>query len=279
MKIKKVSVKNLGIYRDKWEFDLSTATKEKPIVLFGGLNGAGKTTLFDGIRLCLYGKNIFKRISENSYQEYLKDKIHRPNDNSIKIDDAKVELIFEIVEDSKIIEYQIKRIWGYCDDCIVEKLHVMKDGEKFDEIQENLWQDYINELIPIGVSQLFFFDGEKIQNIISDSDNIEFISSVKSLLGIDIIERLQADITIYRNRKLKAVSSDSDKQKLHKLDKDIANLENTISRQKDSQSSLMTKILRLEDELKRYKNKIIAQEELLIIKTNWCREDKNWKMI
>lgn len=156
MKINKISVENLGIYKDYWEFDLSAATHDKPIVLFGGLNGAGKTTLFDGIRLCLYGKGILKGISEAAYQDYLKDKIHRPNSIDAPLDSASVELIFEFAEDGKINEYKVRRSWKQNRKSIAERLEVYKNNRLFDGMQENLWQDFINELIPIGVSQLFF---------------------------------------------------------------------------------------------------------------------------
>lgn len=259
MKINKISVENLGIYKGYWEFDLSAATRDKPIILFGGLNGAGKTTLFDGIRLCLYGKNIFKSISEAAYQDYLKDKIHRPIDANESLDSANVELIFEFAEDGQINEYRVRRSWKLIKKKISEHLEVYKNDKPFDDMQENLWQDFINELIPIGVSQLFFFDGEKIQNIISDNDNHEFVASVKSLLGIDILERLQADITIYQNRNLKEMSSAKEKKKLEKFEKEISILEDKISKRKDKTSSLITKIMKAENQQKRYKNKIIAQ--------------------
>ena len=49
MTIKKLRLENFGVYAGIHEIDLSPASREKPIVLFGGLNGGGKTTLVNVI--------------------------------------------------------------------------------------------------------------------------------------------------------------------------------------------------------------------------------------
>ena len=42
-----------------------------------------------------------------------------------------------------------------------ELLTIQRNGEPLSEFEAEHWQDFLNELIPIGLSQLFFFDGEK----------------------------------------------------------------------------------------------------------------------
>ena len=95
------------------------------------------------------------------------------------------------------------------------------------------WQDFIQELMPIGVSDLFFFDGEKVQLLAEDeSDSKTLSEAVRNLLGTDIIEKLSADLAIYRS---KAVSKEeveertaSELKRLNdeahslKIDRDIA---------------------------------------------------------
>lgn len=54
MKIEKVILQNIGVYRNWNEFDLRT---ERPIILIGGMNGRGKTTFLEAVLLSFYGKH------------------------------------------------------------------------------------------------------------------------------------------------------------------------------------------------------------------------------
>ncbi len=257
MKITRININNLGLYEGKRTFNFSTANVEKPIVLFGGLNGAGKTTLFDGIRLCLYGKDIFKHISEANYYKYLKDKIHRSEEMLLLPNSASIGIEFEFSEEGELNLYYVERSWSVENGKVDEALIISKNNSKLEDIKEN-WQDFIKELIPVGVSQLFFFDGEKIQNIISDNNNFEFQNSVKSLLGIDIIERLQADIKIYQNRNLKKLSTDKDLNKLDDLEKQIDSIDEQINLLKDDQADVETEIKKAQNSVDQCKSKIMA---------------------
>ena len=58
MKIKKITLYNIGPYVDENTFDFSIK-KGKNIVLIGGKNGAGKTTFFKAIKTCLYGCRVW----------------------------------------------------------------------------------------------------------------------------------------------------------------------------------------------------------------------------
>ena len=48
---------------------------------------------------------------------------------------------------------------------IDERLRVTKDERLLDEIDTQHWPTFIAEIVPERLSQLFFFDGEKIKNI------------------------------------------------------------------------------------------------------------------
>jgi len=259
MKINKISVNNLGIYGGQHIFDFSQASKKKPIILFGGLNGAGKTTLFDGIRLCLYGKDMFEKISERAYDNYLIEKIHHTDNIPLPLTDASIAIDFEYAELQKVNNVQVKRSWNVVNGNVKETLNVYKNDIPLDDVSENSWQDFINEMIPIGVSQLFFFDGEKIKNIIADNSNTEFANSVKSLLGIDIIERLQADIKIYQMRNLRDSSSEKEQKLMKKLEDELLEIEKKISSIRDVMASIENDIQKAHDEQKVYKNKFTAE--------------------
>ena len=70
---------------------------------------------------------------------------------------------------------------------MVEHLDLQRDGEALDDLGTEHWQDFVRDLIPLGVSQLFFFDGEKIQQLAEDTtDQQTLAEAIKSLLGLDI---------------------------------------------------------------------------------------------
>lgn len=53
MRIKRLTLNNIGSFAGEHSFLFQTDNSQKQIVLIGGRNGAGKTTLFESIRLCL----------------------------------------------------------------------------------------------------------------------------------------------------------------------------------------------------------------------------------
>src|SRR5262249_50822741 len=65
-------------------------------------------------------------------------------------------------------------------------------------------------LVPPGVSQLFFFDGEKIKRLAEEETEAATLAqSVKGLLGIDVIEQLRADLDLYASRQVKKTATRS----------------------------------------------------------------------
>ncbi|WP_239519999.1 hypothetical protein, partial [Enterobacter kobei] len=59
------------------------------------------------------------------------------------------------------------------------------------------WQYFLHDLIPPGVSQLFFFDGEKISEIAEGEHDDGLADAMRGLLGIDVIARLRTDLGLY----------------------------------------------------------------------------------
>jgi DNA sulfur modification protein DndD len=211
MNLTKLSLENFGLFRDKCTFDLSTKSNTtnsnlvKPIILFGGKNGAGKTTLFEAFKLCLYGNTLPEfRVRGTNYQEYIKSKIHRFSGMVLQPASSLISLEFEYSKLGHTDTYAIERVWDISANGLKEKFSVRLNGKPYEEIEDDQWQDFIKELIPIGVSNLFFFDGEQIQALAADdSDEVHLKDSFYSLLGLDLIDRLQSDLQIHLTRNMK----------------------------------------------------------------------------
>ena len=210
MLLTKVVLNDLGVYRGRNEFDFKT-TQEKPVILIGGTNGAGKTTLFESVMLCLYGQDSFEeKKSKKEYQEIIGRSIHRYLGTKKSAEEASVVIEFQFSHEGKIDEFQVIRMWQNNDGKIDETLTIKKKDsteEEFtelDSVEKNDWQVFIDQLIPRGIVKLFFFDGEKIQNI-AESENEEkhIKTSFDTLLGLDLVKQLGDDIgrTLIRNSK------------------------------------------------------------------------------
>ena len=213
MLLTKVILKDYGVYRGRNEFDLQ-CTAQKPIILIGGTNGAGKTTLFESVMLCLYGiSSMGKRVTKKKYHDALEKKIHRYRGSATQADSASVLVQFKFFHDGQETEFQVDRTWQSEDGRISEKLSVCKRGNEssefmpLDTMEEQHWQRFIEEMIPKGIANLFFFDGEKIAEIAERGNEDAAIRvSFSSLLGLDMVERLREDLQVNLTRNLASSS-------------------------------------------------------------------------
>ncbi|MDA1347156.1 MAG: DNA sulfur modification protein DndD [Crenarchaeota archaeon] len=202
MLLTKITINDFGVYRGRNEFNFKT-TPNKPIILCGGGNGAGKTTLFESIMTCLYGKESLERkTTQKQYDAIILRSIHRFLGTKKSADEASIIVEFQFAHEGKISEYQIMRMWQNNEGRVDEKFTIKKkvgddNFKELDSIEESQWQTFINQLIPKGVAKLFFFDGEKIQNISEQgSEDIQIKSSFDVLLGLDLIEQLKTDLSL-----------------------------------------------------------------------------------
>ena len=197
MIIDQITLHNFGVYADVQKIDLTPPSLKKPIVLFEGLNGTGKTTLMDALQLCLFGPAArCVTCNGSSYKDFLASRIckHSPKKH------ASVTVDFRCTVDGVETSYWVTRSWRSTSNSVREKLEVSLDECPNKSLSEN-WGQYINEIIPINISHLFFFDGERIASYASQNDVNELIASgVRNLFGIDVIDRLQKDLQILERR-------------------------------------------------------------------------------
>jgi DNA sulfur modification protein DndD len=195
MIIRKLRLENFGIYKGTHEINLCPDSREKPIVLFGGLNGGGKTTLLDAIQLALFGK--LSRCSSRgtlAYEEFLRRCI-----SSAAAPGSGGSVALEILQtfDAQVHNFVITRSWLPVGKGITETLIVQRDNVVDPDLAAN-WLEHVDQFVPVGLSELFFFDGEQIARL-AEADNAAqmLATAINTLLGIDLVDRLEKDLVIY----------------------------------------------------------------------------------
>ena len=198
MIFKSLQVTNIGVFRGQHTFEL-TSRGSRGIVLIGGKNGAGKSTLFEAIRLCLYGSKAGEPTTQSEYANYLNTKIHIGPHLLLQPSFASVTLVIEVSEQGQVRTYEMTRSWNRNNGTIAkETFELIRDEIAVDEVDVQHWEEFVQDLVPRGIADLFFFDGERIQRLAHDgTDTTELNDAIKALLGLHLIERLHADLNIY----------------------------------------------------------------------------------
>lgn len=206
MNFTEIRLFNFGQYRGEHILNLTPQLDDEevnaqPIILIGGKNGAGKTTLLEAVKLCLYGAtSLGFGIKPKAYDEYLTSRIHRPAGQALEKQSASVTVTFEHSVQGTRQTFCMERKWSKQTRRVVKKLTVWRDGVALSEQEYGWWEQFLHDLLPPGLAELFFFDGEKIQALADDPDYTALARSIRALLGLDLINRLYTDLSIYVSR-------------------------------------------------------------------------------
>lgn len=247
MKIDKVILQNIGVYVNRNEFNLQT---ERPIILIGGMNGRGKTTLLDSIMFALYGR----RGVENGL--LLETYLRKIGNVSGEYPEAMIEMQFRVQEQEETI-YVVRRSWN------IDRKHpklntqVWKNGVE-DEVLSGNWDLFVEEILPRAIASFFFFDGEKIAELVA-SDNVrEISSSIRSLMGIDVIDQLTADLGVVLSTNQKKMTGKHHQEDLEKLERELEQAERKLQRKIDEEEEIRLREEQLKKEITELENEHAA---------------------
>lgn len=211
MILEDITISDFGLFRGIQKLEFGPITPERPIILVGGLNGSGKTTLMDALQLVLFGRraNLSNR-GALSYEEYLR----RSSNNVGESNETSITLRFRRWTDGREQVFSIKRSWKTTGRTVGEKIVVMRDG-LVDKYLTDTWADFVEEIIPVEIAQLFLFDGEKIESFADPETSKQLLAkAINTLLGLDVVSRLQADLLALERRKQMALKTDKERQKI-----------------------------------------------------------------
>lgn len=199
MILETLTLNNFGLYGGENRFDLSPAANDRrPVILVRGHNGGGKTTFLEAVRLVLYGKRALgARVARSDYEAYLLRRIHALAEERA----ASVTLSFSRHEEGRTVRYEVQRAWAARGTSVIDSIELTCDGVPVNDVPPEDWDHYLEDMIPSGISQLFFFDGEKIQDIADDTSTDGLRDAIRSLLGLDLIDQLRSDLAFYTARR------------------------------------------------------------------------------
>ncbi|MCZ7671681.1 MAG: hypothetical protein M5U34_33435 [Chloroflexi bacterium] len=114
---------------------------------------------------------------------------------------ASVELTFDHVFLGQRHEYRVQRQWTKQNNRIISETELWVDDESAADSDEEI-EYLLRELVPPGVAELFFFDGEKVATLseAGDASDALLAETVKNLLGLHLVEQLDRDLDIYLTR-------------------------------------------------------------------------------
>lgn len=250
MKFRKLTIENYKSYQFPTELNFPDSLDGKSIFLIGGMNGAGKTAIMEAVNNCLYGTRadtIFRAINRKE----------RARGNF----SVSFELIIEMDDLSELI---VKRSWsaGAVDNPKVgdmtERLVVVRDGKRVSVKNKQMWQDFIRATIPPGITQFFFFDGEKIQEIADDDHSeVRLKSSLEAALGIQYIKKLLDDILYVKQDERKGFVEISDED-LDFKESELKKEKGTLKRKNREQDEIKEELRQFKEQYEGAKKRFSA---------------------
>lgn len=230
MIFEKIVLENFATYKGRNEI-LLTPKKGKPIILIGGENGCGKTSMLDAFHLVLFGATA--RCSNRgklSYEAYLRRCINRKTDPE---EGAVLELVMRFHIGGELKRYRIRRAWSLKNGKAKERFgayRLEEEGEKYDSVFSENWIDYVEGIFPSNVAPFFLFDGEKIEQLADFENSGPLIqSAISSLLGLNHVDQLSADLLILEKRKHKELASLDERNELERIEKELTEIDKNLA--------------------------------------------------
>lgn len=244
MKFLKLTIENYKCFQKPVAINLDVEGAVKNIVLIGGMNGAGKTAILEAINICLYGEK-----KERILKAINRKELEKGNGN--------VHFALHILLDDGDI-LKVKRSWQTTTHGINkisvsdldEKLVLVRNDERLAITDQGGWQDFLERTIPYGISQFFFFNGEKIEYMASDEDSEGRLKeSIEALLGIERAKQLQADLEELRREHGKHRTDITDYQ-IHAAELTLEGERNNVANWKKERKGLEDELVSLNEQAK-----------------------------
>ena len=252
MLIKKLTLHNFRQYVGTQEIEFSI-DKERNVTVLIGVNTSGKTTLIRAFEWILYNKNEFD--DKNLLNKNVADNMQVGETQSV----WGVLVIDHNGREYEITRKQIYTCTGSTVRASVSSANIMylqADGQTKTQIGSD-FDTNIERILPRALSSYFFFGGERVGSI-SIREDIE--SSVKGLMGLDVLYNAMAHLRTVINKLKKSMDFSGDQKAKEIQDK----LDGALKKKQECEDELTTVTEQLEyyqNEKEKYAALLRANEE------------------
>ncbi|MEM2613009.1 MAG: AAA family ATPase [Nitrososphaerota archaeon] len=294
MKIQSIELENYRQYRGKVIVDLS-CDPNKNITVIQGVNGSGKTNMLNAVNWCLYGTEEYLSKYDTKKQPIINDAELRELPIGQR---TRARVVLKMIDEKDNDRfYQFERIiWAKKDangniifDRESEFHAYMQIGRDIKEIRET--ELLINRILPHGVKNFFFFDGERLDEFFKEESSERVrgaIFDVSQLYLLDrTIDHLEKTVSAIRGEikgespkveeiqeKIRAIEGGLENSRLEKKEKEerlrqirskIAEIENKLKGCNESVvKALQTQRTNLENRLSEIEKQIEEKREQVV---------------
>ncbi len=229
MLFRELILENFGSYLGKNTLNLlpedaqegvDEAPISRPIILIGGMNGGGKTTIMDALRLALYGSRAQCSTRGNlSYGDFL---TQCASSQTKPTEKTRIELAFQVADEESLLDIRIVRYWERNPKDGKDTLGILVN-DWADKSLLSIWDEYIENLLPLGISNLFLFDGEQVKELAEqETPPVGVFDAIQSLLGLELAERLATDLDILVAKKRRELASSEQLAAMEEMETKLA---------------------------------------------------------
>ena len=290
MILKKLVFDNYKTYYGLQEIDLYIPKevrdeKTQNIILLGGLNGAGKTTILKAILYVLFGK---RGMSDTEYKRLFSNVIN----NTFFNEGGRECSLTLVIETDSGEEWTLKVKWYFNQ---LKKmtheernLNVRKAGSKMakhariDNIE--VYNRYIDKIIPYHAAPFFIFDGEEVKEVILRQNSEEMKEAIHKITGMEAYKQLLIDLrtlkgnlenklarsvshstltNIQSQLKEKEVAISELENKKNKIVAEIRHYENLIKEAKQERNEILTKNSKSREVIIKQQSRVTTELEML----------------
>jgi DNA sulfur modification protein DndD len=231
-----LEIQDFGPFQGKQRIDFAPPENGKPITLIGGLNGAGKTTLLEAILFVLHGKNApTQKRSRNSYSDYLTAMVNRYSES----EEAAVTFSFDSIENGVATSWEVTRYILKKKVKHQESLQVSINGH-VDSIAATRWPFEVESLWPRHLSNILFFDGERLKELASpEVTSAALKQAMKLLLGGLPVSKATSDLKELEKRIIAREDlSEADRARLDESRDEVKRVRDEVTQLVREQASL-----------------------------------------